>query len=89
MLFSLVPLQMILASCSGYVRDLILAAQGGSGCECNTVTVFLPDFNAATVRNLLNILYTGASLCSFIFNPRAPPLPLSFVCVRTSMYLHC
>ena len=28
-------------------------------CECNRLTVVLPDFEAATVKNLLGLLYTG------------------------------
>lgn len=56
-LFFLFSLQMILASCSHYVRDLILSTT--DGCTCDTLTIYLPDFEANTVKNLLCLLYTG------------------------------
>jgi hypothetical protein len=49
--------QVLFASCSTFIRDLIREYQD---CSCDAVTIFLPDYEANTVKNLLSLMYTGA-----------------------------
>ncbi len=57
--------QVVFASSSPFLKSLL---ESGSGnCECEALTVHLPDFSPATVKNLLGILYTGRSMESNIF----------------------
>ena len=51
---------MLFASCSPFVRELF--EKSSENCTCETMTLLLPDFDAATVKNLLSILYTGTSI---------------------------
>ncbi len=48
---------MVFAGCSSFVRELI--ERTTEGCSCEAITLYLPDYSADTVRNLLSILYTG------------------------------
>ena len=47
---------MVLAGGSDFLRALIQQSQS---CECDSLTLYLPDYKASTVKNLLSILYTG------------------------------
>ena len=49
--------QVILASSSQFLRDLL--ESGAEACQCEALTIHLPDFDSATVKNLLGVLYTG------------------------------
>jgi hypothetical protein len=49
-------MQVILASCSPFIKSLLEASQN---CECDALTIYLPDFDSVIVKNLLAILYTG------------------------------
>ena len=49
-------LQMVLGGPSAFLRNLFPPEEP---CECNTLTVILPDFTANTIKNLLGLLYTG------------------------------
>ena len=51
------PSQVLLASCSPFVRGLL--ESGAETCQCEALTIHLPDFDSATVKSLLCILYTG------------------------------
>ena len=54
---SFFPSQVLLASCSPFVRGLL--ESGAETCQCEALTIHLPDFDSATVKSLLCILYTG------------------------------
>ena len=47
---------MVLGGPSAFLRHLFPPEEP---CECNTLTVILPDFDSVTVKNLLALLYTG------------------------------
>ena len=47
---------MVLGGPSAFLRSLFPAEEP---CECNTLTILLPDFNTNTIKNLLSLLYTG------------------------------
>ena len=49
-------LQMVLGGPSAFLRNLFPPEEP---CECNTLTVILPDFDANTIKNMLGLLYTG------------------------------
>ena len=49
-------LQMVLGGPSAFLRNLFPTEEP---CECNTLTVMLPDFDSKTIKNLLGLLYTG------------------------------
>ena len=55
---TLIPvfLQMVLGGPSAFLRNLFPPEEP---CECNTLTVILPDFDSNTIKNLLGLLYTG------------------------------
>ena len=54
-------LQMVLGGPSAFLRNLFPPEEP---CECNTLTVILPDFDANTIKNMLGLLYTGELLLS-------------------------
>ncbi|TRY63927.1 hypothetical protein TCAL_14296 [Tigriopus californicus] len=54
--------QLMLASCSPFVRKLIQDSKNNDKCSCDNVTIMLPDYEAITIKNLLSIIYTGTSL---------------------------
>ena len=49
---------MVLGAPSTFLRGLFPPEEP---CECNTLTVILPDFDSTTIKNLLGLLYTGSS----------------------------
>ena len=55
--FFATPAQVILASSSQFLRDLLESS--AEACQCEALTIHLPDFDSATVKNLLGVLYTG------------------------------
>jgi len=50
--------RMVLGGPSAFLRNLIPPEEP---CECNTLTIILPDFSSKTIKNLLGLLYTGSS----------------------------
>ena len=50
---------MVLGGPSSFLKGMFPTEEP---CECNRLTVVLPDFEAATVKNLLGLLYTGKKL---------------------------
>ena len=68
----------MLASCSPFVKGLL--ESGNRNCECESLTVHLPDFSPAAVKNLLGILYTGKKdgFMAELTPLQLPPLQLYF-----------
>jgi hypothetical protein len=54
---------MVLGGPSPFVRGMFPLEDP---CECNTLTVILPDYDANTIKNLLSLLYTGEFM---LFSP--------------------
>ncbi len=52
----LLNFQMIFGGPSPFLREMFPKEEP---CECNNLTIHLPDFDANTIKNLLSILYTG------------------------------
>ena len=55
---------MVIGGRSSFLRNIFPAEEP---CECNRLTVILPDFEAATIKNLLGLLYTGKKLYADYF----------------------
>ena len=60
---------MVLGGPSAFLRGLFPEEEP---CECNTLTIILPDFDENTIKNLLGLLYTGKQqinnrLLTFVF----------------------
>ena len=53
---------MVLGGPSSFLKDMFPTEEP---CECNRLTIILPDFEAATVKNLLGLLYTGKNIFDF------------------------
>ena len=59
-------MQMVLGGPSAFLRNLFPPEEP---CECNTLTVILPDFDSNTIKNLLGLLYTG----ELVLHTHPPP----------------
>ena len=46
----------MLVACSDFVREMLPKELN---CECESFSIFLPDYKPRTIKNLLSILYTG------------------------------
>jgi hypothetical protein len=53
--------QIMLVGCSSFVRDMLPKE---STCDCDNLSIYLPDFKPRTIKNLLSILYTGENAAS-------------------------
>ena len=58
---------MVLGGPSSFLKDMFPTEEP---CECNRLTIILPDFEAATVKNLLGLLYTGKNIWFVLFKKK-------------------